>query len=222
MPPRKLYFETTRIGDEIPAMAKAPIDRVQLARYAGATGDFNPVYVDEAFAKSLGMPSVLAPTSLGLGFLSQLVTDWARGAHVKRMSVKFVRTVWPGDTLVCKGRVSDRHSQDGRYFLELDVWAENQKGELVIKGQVSLKVFYSIEDETRFRTGQPPLVVNVARESILTPPPLAHAAPLRAKPRAAPAPAPAPKKLPSRTPAKPAKASKPAKVRPAKKAARRR
>jgi acyl dehydratase len=173
MPPRKLYFETTRIGDEIPAMAKAPIDRVQLARYAGATNDFNPLYVDEAFAKSLGMPSVLAPNSLCMGFLSQLVTDWARGAHVKRLSVKFVRTVWPGDTLVCKGRVSDRHSQDGRYFLELDLWAENQKGELIVKGQVSLKVFYSVEDETRFRTGQPPLVVNVARESILTATPLA-------------------------------------------------
>ena len=57
MPPRKLYFENVRVGDEIPAMAKAPVDRVQLARYAGATGDFHPLHVDEAYAKSLGMDS---------------------------------------------------------------------------------------------------------------------------------------------------------------------
>lgn len=166
MPPRKLYFENIRIGDELPAMAKAPLDRVQLARYAGATGDFNPVHVDEIAAKTAGMPSVVAPNTIGMGFLSQLVGDWARGAHVRRLSCRFSRMLWPGDTLVCKGRVADRHAQDGKYFLELDVWAENQKGELAIRGNVTLKVFYSVEDENRFRVGQPPLIVNVPRESI--------------------------------------------------------
>lgn len=173
MPPRKLYFENIRIGDELPAMAKTPIDRVQLARYAGATGDFNAVHVDEVAARGLGMPSVVAPNTIGMGFLGQLVGDWARGAQVRRLSCRFSRMLWPGDTLVCKGRVADRHAQDGKYFLELDVWAENQTGGLVIRGNVTLKVFYSVEDENRFRLGQPPLIVNVARESIRhpTPPP---------------------------------------------------
>ena len=170
MPPRKLYFENVRVGDEIPAMAKAPIDRLQLARYAGATQDFNPINVDDAFARSLGMPSVIAPSSIAQGFLGQLVTDWARGAQVRRFSAKFIRMLWPGDTLVCRGRVSDRHGQDGRYLVELDVWAENQKGELALRGAVTLQVFYSPEDENRFRAGQPPLVVNVPRESILAAP----------------------------------------------------
>jgi acyl dehydratase len=176
MPPRKLYFENIRIGDELPAMAKAPIDRVQLARYAGATGDFNPVHVDENAAKAAGMPSVVAPTTIGMGFLSQLVGDWARGAQVRRLSCRFSRMLWPGDTLVCKGRVADRHGQDGKYFLELDVWAENQQGQLAIRGNVTLKVFYSVEDENRLRMGQPPLIVNVPRESIRVAPP-APAAP---------------------------------------------
>jgi acyl dehydratase len=180
MPPRKLYFENIRIGDELPAMAKAPLDRVQLARYAGATGDFNPVHVDEVAAKGLGMPSVVAPNTIGMGFLSQLVGDWARGAQVRRLSCRFSRMLWPGDTLVCKGRVADRHGQDGKYFLELDVWAENQKGELVIRGNVTLKVFYSVEDENRLRMGQPPLIVNVPRESIRVPPPAPAAQPARA------------------------------------------
>lgn len=214
---RKLYFENVRVGDEIPAVAKAPIDCVQLARYAGATGDFNPINVDEAFARSLGMPSVIAPSSLGLNFLGQLVTDWARGAHVKRMATKFIRTLWPGDTLVCKGRVTDRFGQDGRYFVELDVWAENQKGELAIRGSVTLQVFYSVEDEHRFRVGQPPLVVNVARQSIHVTPPgsllglapkISPAVPVSAK--ATPAkPAPAAKPSAKAKPARPTKKSKP-------------
>ncbi|MDP1919590.1 MAG: MaoC/PaaZ C-terminal domain-containing protein [Myxococcales bacterium] len=171
MPPRKLYFENVRVGDELPAMAKSPIDRVQLARYAAATNDYNPLNIDELQAKAIGMPSVVSPATLGLGFLGQLVTDWARGGQVKRASARFTRMLWPGDTLVCKGRVSDRWGEGGRYHVELDVWAENQKGELVVRGNVTLKVFYSFEDETRFRTGQPPLIVTVPRQSLLSAPP---------------------------------------------------
>lgn len=227
MPPRKLYFENLRIGDELPAMAKAPIDRVQLARYAAATNDYNPLNIDEPQAKAIGMPSVVAPSTLGLGFLGQLVTDWARGGQVRRASARFTRMLWPGDTLVCKGRVSDRWGEGGKYFVELDVWAENQKGELVVRGSVTLKVFYSFEDETRFRTGQPPLIVNVPRESLLHAPPPAPPAsstsaskpmkgrkPTKQVSRPAAKKKPAPKKA-SKKPAKPKKAAA-RKAKPAK------
>lgn len=209
MPPRKLYFENVRVGDELPAMAKAPIDRVQLARYAAATNDYNPLNVDEPAAKAVGMPSVVAPSTLGLGFLGQLVTDWARGGQVKKAQARFTRMLWPNDTLVCKGRVSDRWGEGGKYFVELDVWAENQKGELVVRGAVVLKVFYSFEDETRFRTGQPPLMVSVPRQSILAAPP---------------PPPPSPKPSASRgqasKTAKAPKAAKVARAKPAKKPAK--
>ena len=175
MASRKLYFEAVRVGEELPALSKSPVDRVQLARYAGASGDFNPVHVDETYAKSLGMPSVYAPGMLIMGFLGQLVSDWARGAQLRRYSVKFSKIVWPGDTVVCKGRVTERWGDEGRYFAELDLWAENQKGELVLRGGAQIQLFHSLEDENRQRAGQPPLVVPAPRESILPPAPPAPA-----------------------------------------------
>ncbi len=168
MPARKLYFETIRVGDELPALAKAPLDRVQLVRYAGASGDFNPIHVDETYAKSVGMPSVYAPGMLIMSFLGQLISDWARGAQLRRYHVRFIKIVWPNDTVVCKGRVTDRWGEGGRYFADIDLWAENQKGELLLKGGSTIQLFYSLEDENRQRAGQPPIVVNVPRESILT------------------------------------------------------
>jgi hypothetical protein len=134
---------------------------------------------------------VVAPSTLALGFLGQLVSDWARGGQVKKVSSRFTRMLWPNDTLVCKGRVSDRFGEGGKYYVELDVWAENQKGELVARGTVTLKIFYSFEDENRFRTGQPPLIVNVPRESILVaapaapPPPTGTVGPPKPKSAAA-------------------------------------
>jgi acyl dehydratase len=166
MPARKLYFEAVRVGDELPALAKSPIDRVQLSRYAGASGDYNPVHVDEVYAKSVGMPSVYAPGMLVMGMLGQLVSDWGRGGQLRRYNVRFIKMVWPADTVVCKGRVTDRHGQAGRYFAEIDLWAENQRGELVMKGAAQLQLFYSLEDENRQRSGQAPLVVDVPRESL--------------------------------------------------------
>lgn len=169
MPARKLYFEAVRVGDELPALAKTPIDRVQLSRYAGASGDYNPVHVDETYAKSVGMPSVYAPGMLIMGFLGQLVSDWARGGQLRRYQVKFIKIVWPSDTVVCKGRVTDRWGDTGRYYAEIDIWAENQKGELVLKGQATIQLFYSLEDENRQRSGQAPIVVHVPRETIKAP-----------------------------------------------------
>jgi acyl dehydratase len=215
MPPRKLYFEVIKVGDELPALAKTPVDRVQLARYAGASGDYNPIHVDETYAKSIGMPSVYAPGMLVMGLLGQLITDWARGAQLRRYNVRFIKMVWPGDTVVCKGRVTDRYGEQGRYFAELDLWAENQRGELVMKGQSQIQLFYSVEDETRQRSGQPPIVVNVPRESILQAPPPEAQKPLESgskklasnsKPSAKKASAPPAKSKPK--PAEKAKAAK--------------
>lgn len=181
MPARKLFFEAVRVGEELPTLAKAPLDRVQLARYAGASGDFNPLHVDEVYAKSIGMPSVYAPGMLIMGFLGQLISDWGRGAQLRRYSVKFNKILWPGDTVVCKGRVTDRWGEGGRYYADIDLWAENQKGELVLKGQAQVQMFYSLEDENRQRSGQAPIVVEVPRESILAAPPAAPPAPARAE-----------------------------------------
>ncbi|MHA7631897.1 MaoC family dehydratase [Corallococcus sp. M7] len=186
MPARKLYFESIRVGDELPALAKAPVDRVQLSRYAGASGDYNPVHVDELYAKSVGMPSVYAPGMLVMGMLGQLISDWARGGQLRRYNVRFIKMVWPGDTVVCKGRVSDRHGSGGRYFVEIDLWAENQKGELVMKGGSQIQLFYSLEDENRQRSGQSPIVVEVPRESLVVPAPAAPEAASSAPAPAAP------------------------------------
>src|SRR5258708_39839198 len=82
-----------------------------------------------------------------------------------------MKMMWPGDTVVCKGRVTDRFGDNGRYFAEIELWAENQKGELVLKGHSQVQVFYSLEDENRQRAGQTPIIMNVLRQSLIHPPP---------------------------------------------------
>jgi len=162
---RQLYFEAVKVGDELPPLVKPPVDRIQIARYAGASLDFNPLSVDEQYARNSGFPSALAPGMLAMGFLGELVVEWLRGARLRRFSARFVKIVWPGDVIACRGRVVDRRFEEGgRYAIDIEVWAENQRGELVVRGTVTAQLFYSAEDEARQRAGQPPLVVTAAEE----------------------------------------------------------
>src|SRR5512141_3073316 len=101
---RQLYFEAVKVGDELPPLVKPPVDRIQIARYAGASLDFNPLTVDEQYARNSGFPSALAPGMLAMGFLGELVVEWLRGARLRRFSARFVKIIWPGDVITCRAR----------------------------------------------------------------------------------------------------------------------
>ena len=53
----KVYAEDVNVGDELPPLVKGPIQQIQLTRYAGASGDFNPIHQDDEFAKAAGVES---------------------------------------------------------------------------------------------------------------------------------------------------------------------
>jgi acyl dehydratase len=162
---RQLYFEAVKVGDELPPLVKPPVDRLQITRYVGAAFDWNPLYIDEPLAKSAGFPSAFAPGMIAMGFLGELVTDWVRGARLRRFQSRFVKIVWPGDVLTARGRVSDRRFEaGGAYAIDIEVWAENQRGELVTRGLATFQLYYSTEDEARQRAGQGPLLVTLEEE----------------------------------------------------------
>ncbi|MFF4777111.1 MaoC family dehydratase [Microtetraspora fusca] len=69
------YDEVTA-GQEIPAV-EYPVHRVDLVKYAGASGDFNPIHWNERFAKSVGLPDVIAHGMFTMAQGGRFVTDWA-------------------------------------------------------------------------------------------------------------------------------------------------
>ncbi|MFN7130669.1 MAG: MaoC/PaaZ C-terminal domain-containing protein [Myxococcales bacterium] len=220
--PKRLYLESLRVGDELPTLTKEPIDRVQIARFAGASGDFNPMHVDELAARAAGMPSVLAQALLANSFMAQFLGDWLKGGRLTRLAVRFVKIVWPADVLSCKGRVlARRRDEQGRYFVDVDIWAENQKGELVLKGHATGQLFFNAEDENRQKRGESPLLADVSEQSEL--PRNAKGKPIepkvvavRAEPETRPAPAAAPAAKAAAKPAPKQAARTPKAARPEK------
>ena len=82
-----------QIGDVVTERV-FPINRGLLKAYANASGDQNPIHQDETFAKSVGLPDVIAHGMLTMALVAKFVTDWAGGsAAVKELSARFVKPV---------------------------------------------------------------------------------------------------------------------------------
>jgi len=136
----RVYFEDVTAGDELPPLVKGPVQQIQLTRYAGASGDFNPIHQDDEFARAAGMGGVFAHGMLSMGFVAQAVTDWAGAGRVRKIGVRFAGLVRLKDTVTCRGRVTGTSQKDGLNLVELDVWAENQKGEKVVTGKATVSL----------------------------------------------------------------------------------
>ena len=81
------------VGDALPAQ-DFPISRLDLVRYAGASGDFNPIHWNERFAKSVGLPDVIAHGMFTMAAAVRVVTDWAGDpGAVLEYGVRFTRPV---------------------------------------------------------------------------------------------------------------------------------
>jgi|GEM_PF-394619 len=140
---RSFYWSELRVGDDLPPLSKPLLDRVQIARYAGASGDFNRLHLDEPFAHSVGFPGMFAPGMLAMGFVGQLLTSWLRRGHVRKLSARFVKIVWPADELSCRGRIAELRKEHGACYADVELWAENQKGELVLRGHATCELYES-------------------------------------------------------------------------------
>ena len=106
-------------GAALDPITRGPISRSQIDRFAAATGDFNPIHTDEAFAQKVGFPSVIAHGPLTLAFLTQALGHNFGAEKVRSVNAQFRAPILPGDTLRVEGTVTD--VAGGRAACELRV-----------------------------------------------------------------------------------------------------
>src|SRR5262249_44981379 len=131
---KKVFFEDVREGAEVPAFTVEKLTRMDLVRYAGASGDFNPIHTDEEFARGAGLPGPFGHGMLTAGFVGKCVTDFVGVDNLRRFKVRFATRVWPGDSITCKGKVTKKYEHDGEKRIDGEVVALNQKGEIAVSG----------------------------------------------------------------------------------------
>jgi acyl dehydratase len=130
-----LDFERLSTGQALPSLTKhVTVD--QIRQYAEASGDRNPIHLDETFARSAGLPGVIAHGMLTMAFANQMVTDWLGDRSLlKGLQGRFAGMVLPGDEVTCSGSVASKNDETRRVVINLV--ATNQRGERVLNKGVA-------------------------------------------------------------------------------------
>ena len=131
--------DTVSVGEErrqeFPALT-----RTMFVRYAGASGDFNPMHHDDTIATQVGNPSVFGHGMLSMGLAARVVKDWFGPEAMRRYHVRFSKQVWPGDTLTFAATVTGKREEGGEALVDVDLTATNQDGVEVLTGSATAAV----------------------------------------------------------------------------------
>lgn len=130
-----------QVGEHFEPLAKKPITRVQLAKYAGASGDFNPLHLDDDFAQKIGMKGVIAHGMLIMGFLGEYVMQLAgQDAKITQFKMRFGKMTFLGDQIQCNATVKERYEENEKQFIVLEVTATKNEEEVVGSGIATLQL----------------------------------------------------------------------------------
>jgi acyl dehydratase len=118
-----ININSLEVGQQI-GSSEFLLTRDSLVRYAGASGDFNPIHYRDDFAKSVGLDGVLAHGMLTMGAAVQVAVDWVGDAgRIVDYGVRFTKPVWvdaaDGAVLVVTGKVGEIDVDGARVRIDL-------------------------------------------------------------------------------------------------------
>ena len=142
---KQLYWEDIEVGEEVTPLSKVATTQM-LVKWAGASGDFNPLHYEDTFAVAQGVGKLIVHGQLKRAWLVQLMTNWIGDEGIlRKFSCQFRGMDYPrlmkdmeepqeGETWLCKGKVTKKYIEDDEHYIECDIWIENGKGEITTPG----------------------------------------------------------------------------------------
>ena len=124
---KQIYWEDVEIGQEIPGFS-LKIDWTRIASQVSGSQDFYPVHHDPDFARAGGHTEMFVNTNFMQSCFSRLLTDWIGDeGWLYKLRMEMRRMNRLGDTMVLKGKVAEKYVKDAEHYVDLEVWAENER-----------------------------------------------------------------------------------------------
>lgn len=121
-----MNFDYLSVGYIFPVIKKEPITRIQLVRYSGASGDFNPLHTVEEVGEKAGS-GIIAHGMLIMGMAGQAVTSWIPRKYVSKFKFRFQKMTFPGEEIEISGKVISIESNNK---IVCELIAKNSNGEI--------------------------------------------------------------------------------------------
>ena len=131
--------KSAKVGENLPDLIVGPISRTNLALYAGASGDHNPLHIDTDYANRIGLPDVIAHGMLIMGYLGRVLTNNMNQNQVLEYGVQFSSITNIGDVLCCSGIVKEISGDKSNKILKLELNVIDQDNDTKLKGYSLIK-----------------------------------------------------------------------------------
>ena len=128
-----------KIGDEFEKRTLPPVTRLQLIKYAGASGDYNPIHTVDEAAEEAGLDGVIAHGMLTAAAIGLPFSPYLEHGYISELEVRFSGMVYVGDEITVGGRVSEREESEEGCTYTFEVYANNGKN-TVASGTVDFLV----------------------------------------------------------------------------------
>lgn len=129
-----------RPGEKLPAVSLGALDVEAIGRYARASGDDNPVHLDPAAARAIGLSDQIAHGMLVMGRLSRLALGWRADAVLEALECRFTRPVPAGSALTGDGRVAKVDALADGHRVILRLLARDADGAIAAMGEATLRL----------------------------------------------------------------------------------
>ena len=135
----QLYWEDVQEGQEVPPYSQK-VGYMELNRFAGANNELVPIHMDADYAKNVAnLPDVIVMGNLKLAYIANAITDWAGDeGWIQKLYVEYRKMDLVNTTITAKGKVTKKYEQDGKRLVDLEVWVENEQGEVTTPGKATL------------------------------------------------------------------------------------
>ncbi|UOR11466.1 MaoC/PaaZ C-terminal domain-containing protein [Halobacillus amylolyticus] len=123
-----------QIGESLQDVTLSPVSRLDLIKYAGASGDYNPIHTIDEEAEKAGLPGIIAHGMWTMGNLAKLFTPYYEEGFIEDYTIRFKGMVFLNDVVTLNATLDDNEEEK----MKFKVNATNQDGNEVIKGNVVL------------------------------------------------------------------------------------
>ena len=128
------------VGDELESRTLPPVTRLQLIKYAGASGDYNPIHTVDEAAEEAGLDGVIAHGMLTAATMGLPFSPFLEHGYVRGLEVRFSGMVYLGDEITVGGHVSEREESGEDCLYTFEVYAKHEEN-TVASGTVGFLVF---------------------------------------------------------------------------------
>lgn len=137
---KTLRWDELQTGQELPAISKKPT-YAHLFMFSAATWNRHMIHYNAEYARSDGLPDVAVHRALIGNYLAQLLGNWVgTSGLIRKLDWNVRASAFPGETLICKGKIKEKREDNGARILGCDIWVEKEDGQLVAPGYGEVRV----------------------------------------------------------------------------------